>query len=103
MIYFPEGGFFFDKPVGKFRKGIVKIAKESQCIVVPLVIFGAGKYNDFLYDEKCIWKKIYIDSGTPMKYSYYQDNQKFLDELSNSIEKMYMELENNFTKKKINN
>jgi len=96
MIYFPEGGFFFNKPISKLKKGIVKIAKESQCYVVPLVIFGAGKHHDFLYDNKCNWKKIYVDSGTPMKYSDFQDNEKFLIELSNAMQKLYIKLEDNF-------
>ncbi|MCK4799278.1 MAG: 1-acyl-sn-glycerol-3-phosphate acyltransferase [Spirochaetes bacterium] len=91
IIMFPEGWYHFDKPVGKLKRGIAKIAKETDVKVVPLAIYGI--LNDFIYEKKLVWKDAYLKSGKPMKYSDYDNEKLFLDALKSKIEKLYLELE----------
>lgn len=97
MIFFPEGRFVHDKPIGQLKKGIIKIAKETNCIIVPLVIYGSGIEKDFLYENKLKWKSIYVDSGKQLKYGDYNDDETFLNDLTSIMKKMYIDLEKKFS------
>ncbi|MBN2545553.1 MAG: 1-acyl-sn-glycerol-3-phosphate acyltransferase [Spirochaetes bacterium] len=97
LIYFPEGRFVYDKPIGELRKGIVQIAKQVDCLIVPLVIYGSGRDKDFLYEKKLIWKKIYMDSGKPVKYKDFKNDKSFIFELTLSMKNLYINLEKKYS------
>jgi 1-acyl-sn-glycerol-3-phosphate acyltransferase len=98
VIYYPEGKFIFDKPIGKLKKGIVKIARESGCQVIPLSLYGTGVKQDFLFDKKLIWKNIYIKSGNMLKYKDYNNDEKFLEKLTSEMKNLYIDLEKKHSK-----
>lgn len=96
LIYFPEGGFFYDSPVGVLKKGIAKIAKESGCSVVPIVIYGAGFDKDFLYENDFKWRDVYVSSSSPLKYTDYETEEEFIAALKLRMEELYLSLEKKY-------
>lgn len=97
-VIFPEGKFVFDKPVGELKRGILKIAKESGAPVVPVAIYGAGIEMDFLYEKTFHTKNVYIDAGEPILYSSYNDDDKFMQILTENMQNLYIGLENKYKK-----
>jgi 1-acyl-sn-glycerol-3-phosphate acyltransferase len=97
IIYFPEGWYTFDKPVGTLKTGIAKLARETGIPVVPIAIYGI--HNDFIYEKKLEWKDARLKAGAPMKWSEFKDDKAFLDELRSRIEKLYLELEHDYSGK----
>jgi len=96
LIFFPEGRFVFDRPVGELKKGIIQIAKQADCLIVPLVIYGSGKDKDFLYEKELLLKKVYIDSGNPVRYKDFKNDESFLFELTLSMKNLYINLEKKY-------
>lgn len=97
VIYFPEGRFVHDEPIGQLKKGIVKIAKESGCAIMPISIYGTGIKKDFLFDKKLVWKDVYVNSAEPVKYTDYNDDNILLKELTSTMRNLYIDLERNFS------
>jgi len=91
VIYFPEGYYTIDKPVGEMRGGIAKIAKLTGVGIIPIAIYGINQ--DFIYEEKLEWKQVYLKAGEMIKFEEYPDERSFVHELTLRIEKLYMEIE----------
>ena len=100
LILFIEGWYTFDKPIGKIKNGIVKLAKETGVKVVPIAIYGIK--NTFFEEDKLVWKDVYIKHGKALSYKEYNDKTLFLDELKQRIETLYYEIEKEISPSKIN-
>jgi 1-acyl-sn-glycerol-3-phosphate acyltransferase len=94
IIYFPEGWYTFDKPVGTLKSGIAKLARETGLKVVPIAINGI--HNDFIYEKKLVWKDVFLKAGQTMRWSDYNDDKTFLTELKKRIENLYLELDRDY-------
>lgn len=91
IIYFPEGYYTIDKPVGEMKGGIAKIAKITGVPIAPVAIYGINQ--DFAYADKLEWKSVFIKAGTPMRFEDYPEERSFVAELTSRIEKLYYEIE----------
>lgn len=91
VIYFPEGYYTLDRPVGKFKKGIARIAKNTDVTVTPVAIYGVEQ--DFVHRKKLEWKEAYVKCGHPIRYSDFNDSGKFTIELEDRIEELYLEID----------
>lgn len=91
VIYFPEGYYTIDKPVGTMRGGIAKIAKQTGSDIVPVAIYGIDQ--NFAYDSKFDWKNVYLKAGDSIKFDDFGDERKFVDELTLRIENLYYEID----------
>jgi 1-acyl-sn-glycerol-3-phosphate acyltransferase len=98
LIIFPEGIHHHDKPVGKLKKGIIKIAKETGVKIIPISIFGID--NSFLGKKKLAWKDVYLKAGEPVVYDNFNKNENFLKSLESIITKLYLEVEEEVKSKK---
>ncbi|HOJ63432.1 MAG TPA: lysophospholipid acyltransferase family protein [Spirochaetota bacterium] len=96
IIFFPEGWYTTDRPVGEIKKGIALIAKETNCKVIPIAIYADKP--DFLFEDKLEWKNFYINAGEPLSYSEFNDRDSFLNEIKVRIEKLYNEIEEHIKK-----
>lgn len=96
IIFFPEGWYTTDRPIGEIKKGISIIAEESGAKVIPIAIYADNP--DFLFENKLYWKDFYINAGDPISYSDFNDRDKFLNELKLRIENLYKEIEENIKK-----
>ena len=90
IILFPEGWYSLDEPVGKLKRGIAKIAKETDIEVLPMAIYGID--NNFVYEDKLSWRNVYLKAGTPIKYNDYKDEKHFLESLKTKIKELYLSL-----------
>lgn len=97
IIFFPEGWYTLDKAVGDIKKGILFISKETNALVIPVAIYS--KEHNFLFEDKLYWKEFYINAGFPIKYSDFNNDKDFLEELRKRIETLYTEIEKEITKK----
>lgn len=97
LVYFPEGEFVYNSPIGELKPGIAKIAKDSGCMVIPLVIYGGGKDKDFLYEDVFKWRDIYVIDGKPLRYNDFNDREQFLKELKERMGWLYQELEKKYS------
>ena len=52
LILYPEGRHHYDKPVGKLKKGIIKIVTETNVDVVPIALYGVTGH--FVFEKKLI-------------------------------------------------
>ena len=91
VIYFPEGYYTIDKPVGEMRGGIAKIAKNTEGAIIPVAIYGITQ--DFIYEKKLAWKTVYLKAKKPLFFKDYGDERTFVSELRSQIEKSYYEIE----------
>lgn len=97
LLFFPEGYYTLDKPVGTMKSGIYKIAKETDSLIIPVAIYGINQ--DFSYESKLKWKDVYIKYGQPMKKSDFSGKPAFMKELTHRIETLYYEIENKVSSK----
>lgn len=98
LIIFPEGIHHLDKPVGKLKKGIIKIVQETGVKIIPIAIFGID--NSFLVKEKLAWKDVYLKAGEPVEYKNFNKNENFLNSLGSKITKLYLEVDEEVKSKK---
>lgn len=91
IIYFPEGEYHFDKPVGRIKKGIAKLVRETKVDIIPVAIYGIE--NTFIYDKKLVWKNMYIIHGKPIKQGDYTTDDELRALLHNRIKKLYYDIQ----------
>jgi 1-acyl-sn-glycerol-3-phosphate acyltransferase len=91
LIIFPEGIHHLEKPVGKLKKGIIKIAKETGVKIIPIAIFGID--NSFIGKQKLSWKNVYLKAGEPVIYDGLNKDENFLKNLELKITNLYLEIE----------
>lgn len=98
LVYFPEGYYSSpDVPTGPLESGITMIARSTGAKIVPLAIYGISQ--DFAYDTKLVWKKVYIKAGEPMDYTSFNNKALFKKELSKRIESLYFQIKAEVEKK----
>ena len=95
LIYFPEGYYTLDKPVGRMKSGIAKIAAETNARISPVAIYGVDQ--SFIYKKKLVWKDVYIKVGEPVNHDNFEHRKFLSKELENRIEKLYLSMENKLT------
>lgn len=92
LIFFPEGKYVIDEPVGQLRGGIAKIAKNTGAKVVPVALYGIDQ--NFLYEKKLIWRDVYVKMGEPLDFEAFNgDERLFVSTLRSKIAQLYSEIE----------
>lgn len=92
VLYFPEGKHITQSHLGKFNKGIAKLAKETGVDVVPVAIYGLD--DRFRFEDRLIWKNAFIKGGKPINFSQYNSDELFVRSLKEKIEGLYFEMHN---------
>ena len=91
LIMFPEGWYDFNVILGKLRKGIFKLAKDTKVNIIPVAIYGINE--NFVYQKKLLWKEVYIKAGEPIDYKKFKKSDDMLKHLELEIKKLYYEIE----------
>ena len=91
LVFFPEGKYVLDEPVGTIKSGITKLARDTDSEVVPVAIYGISQ--DYIYDRPIVKKKSYIKMGNPIDYKNFSTDKEFMSYLKNEIKRLYLELQ----------
>jgi 1-acyl-sn-glycerol-3-phosphate acyltransferase len=91
LVFFPEGKYILDEPVGAIKSGIIKLAKDTDSEVVPVAIYGISQ--DYIYDRPIVKKKSYIKMGSPINCKNFSTDEEFVGCLRNEIKRLYLELQ----------
>lgn len=98
VVFFPEGYYTEDKPVGELKKGISLVAEiAGDYNIIPAAIYNVSQ--SYIYDRKIDKKTAYIKYGAPIKYSDYSSPDQFVSDLRSKIESLYLEMHNKLTGK----
>ncbi len=100
LIFFPEGKYVLDEPVGVIKSGITRLARDTDSEVVPVAIYGIAQ--DYIYDRPIVKKNCYIKIGKPINYKDFEDEGAFIAHLKSEIKKLYLELQNEVNSMKNN-
>lgn len=90
MIFFPEGRHVADRHIDKFHKGIAYLARETGAEIVPVAIYGMDDRVRFSGNVHA--RDVYVLDGEPMRYSDYDNDAAFIDELHRRVEALYMQM-----------
>jgi len=91
LVFFPEGKYILDEPVGVIKSGIHKLAKDTDSEVIPVAIYGISQ--DYIYDRPIVKKKSYIKMGNPINYKNFPTENEFIQYLKSEIKRLYLELQ----------
>lgn len=91
LVFFPEGKYILEAPVGPLKGGISKIAKNTGIKVAPVAIYGIDQ--TFIYEKTLPSRNVYIKFGSPLEFKDFQDEKEFLHTLKNEIASLYHSIE----------
>lgn len=91
LIIFPEGWYNFEEILGRVRKGICKIAEETNAQIMPIAIFGITE--KFVLEKKLVWKDVYIKAGDLINHNKFSNSDDLIKHIQSEIKRLYYEIE----------
>ncbi len=91
LIIFPEGWYNFEEILGRVRKGICKIAEETNVQIMPIAIYGITE--NFIFEKKLAWKDVYVKAGDLINYNKFNNSDDLIKHIQSEIKRLYYEVE----------
>ncbi len=91
LIMSPEGRHYYDQIIGPLKKGIIRIARETNSSIIPVAIHNITGH--FVFEEKLRWKQCYIKFGTPFSVNDFAGDREALVHLKSEMVRLYNEID----------